>query len=344
MSVKYFLGANSSGGFHSLYDGFASDVGDRLHLIKGGPGCGKSGFMKKLADAALERELDVEYILCSGDPDSLDGVYFPELKVAYADATAPHVMEPRHFGYDSDYVNLGVFCAECDNCRIPTLTEKYRAKYKEAYSYLAAVGNINSVGICNYLSKSTLSSVKSCAKSAASLTAAASDISCAKISYRFISSVGCSGELVLTETVEELCKQIYLIDDRLGLSEIYFSELIKQLSGRVVCCLSPLLCDRIEALLLPDEGIGFVAASLMPNVKAKRRVRLDALVPRECIAACSDELLRRRELTASLKDAAICSLKAAKAYHDELESCYRSCIDFDALNDFTDTEIQKLFG
>ena len=80
MEISYFLGANSRDGFASLYSGFAAGEGDRLHIIKGGPGTGKSGFMKKLGAAAERRGLDVEYVLCSGDPDSLDGVYIPALK------------------------------------------------------------------------------------------------------------------------------------------------------------------------------------------------------------------------------------------------------------------------
>ncbi len=46
MEISYFLGANSKDGFASLYSGFAAGEGDRLHIIKGGPGTGKSGLMR----------------------------------------------------------------------------------------------------------------------------------------------------------------------------------------------------------------------------------------------------------------------------------------------------------
>ena len=62
MSVRFFLGANSGDGFYSLYDNFACAPGDRLHLIKAGPGCGKSTFMKKLASRAEEQGFTVEYL------------------------------------------------------------------------------------------------------------------------------------------------------------------------------------------------------------------------------------------------------------------------------------------
>lgn len=91
MNISYFLGANSYKGFYSLYDDFVSlSKIKRLYIIKGGPGCGKSTFMKTIADAANNAGHDVERVLCSADPDSLDGIYIPSLHVAYVDGTAPH--------------------------------------------------------------------------------------------------------------------------------------------------------------------------------------------------------------------------------------------------------------
>lgn len=83
MNVNCFLGANSAGGFFSLYGGFCSGEGDFLHLIKAGPGGGKSGFMRRVAQAAADHGYDTECVLCSGDPDSLDGVYIPALHVGF---------------------------------------------------------------------------------------------------------------------------------------------------------------------------------------------------------------------------------------------------------------------
>ena len=91
-TVRYFLGANSRNGFFSLYDGFVDpEAGDFLYVIKGGPGCGKSTLMKRVGKAAENAGLPVEYVLCSGDPDSLDGVWLPTLHTGFVDGTAPHV-------------------------------------------------------------------------------------------------------------------------------------------------------------------------------------------------------------------------------------------------------------
>ncbi len=140
MAKTYFLGANTGRGFVSLYDGFVRS-GDFLYILKGAPGCGKSSFMRRIGMAAEAAGHEVEYVLCSGDPDSLDGVYITDLGIAYADGTAPHVLEPKHPGADSNYVNLG---AHLDQTalkpllpELDALQKAYRSKYAEAYAALA---------------------------------------------------------------------------------------------------------------------------------------------------------------------------------------------------------------
>lgn len=90
-TIEFFLGANSADGFCSLYDqlGREEDTYD-LIILKGGPGVGKSTFMKYIGAQAEEKGLDVEYIRCSGDPKSLDAVLLPALQTAVVDGTAPH--------------------------------------------------------------------------------------------------------------------------------------------------------------------------------------------------------------------------------------------------------------
>ena len=95
--IQYFLGANSPQGFYSLYDQLLSpETANAIYIIKGGPGCGKSTLMRQVAAQAAQAGETAEYILCSGDPDSLDGVVLPRLKAALVDGTAPHVIEPKY--------------------------------------------------------------------------------------------------------------------------------------------------------------------------------------------------------------------------------------------------------
>lgn len=141
MVRHYFLGANTSEGFYSLYHEFCpAERGVFLWVIKGGPGCGKSSFMKKIGAAAEETGLDVEYLQCSADPQSLDGVYIPQWREGYVDGTSPHVCEARFPGACSAYLDLGQFydraglTAHADE--IQKLNLQYTAAYHEAYAHL----------------------------------------------------------------------------------------------------------------------------------------------------------------------------------------------------------------
>ena len=129
-----FLGANSGEGFYSLYDD--------LLIIKGGPGCGKSSFMRAVAKELSEAGLETIYVNCSGDPDSLDGVLFPEIKTGLVDGTAPHVLEPTYTVATERYVDLTRFydvaATKARRGEILAHSDAYRAAYAAAYRILRA--------------------------------------------------------------------------------------------------------------------------------------------------------------------------------------------------------------
>ena len=96
--VHILLGANSGEGFYSLYDQLLHARLDDLLIIKGGPGCGKSSFMRAVAKELAAAGEETVYVNCSGDPDSLDGALFPSIKTGLVDGTSPHVSETEaHF-------------------------------------------------------------------------------------------------------------------------------------------------------------------------------------------------------------------------------------------------------
>ena len=142
-TTQYFLGGNTAEGFYSLYGGFCPpEHGDFLWVIKGGPGCGKSSFMRRIGAAMEQDGLEVEYVLCSGDPDSLDGVYIPALRTGYVDGTAPHVQEAAYPGAAGLYLDLGQFydraALQKKRDEILALNAQYKTLYHEAYRLLSA--------------------------------------------------------------------------------------------------------------------------------------------------------------------------------------------------------------
>lgn len=105
--LNYYAGGNTAKGFYGLFESNMQGL-EKIYILKGGPGTGKSSMIKRLADTWANKGYDVELIHCSSDNDSLDGLIIPELKFGIFDGTAPHVLEPKAPGAIEEYVNLGV--------------------------------------------------------------------------------------------------------------------------------------------------------------------------------------------------------------------------------------------
>lgn len=141
--VQYFLGANAPDGFYSLYPELIDlERARAVYILKGGPGCGKSTLMRRVGERMEQAGLETEYILCSGDPDSLDGLVLPQLEVAIVDGTAPHVVEAKYPAVVERYVNLG---QSYDAAGLQDIREEiigamdgYPACYQRAYRCLGA--------------------------------------------------------------------------------------------------------------------------------------------------------------------------------------------------------------
>lgn len=246
MDQTFFLAANSGRGFVSCYDDFPGE-GVFLHILKGGPGTGKSSFMKRIRAAAAARGLDTESILCSGAPDSLDALCIPALSQAWVDGTAPHVREPALFGAESDYVNLGRFCRtplpESVRERALTLNAAYKDCYRDAYALLADALD-----------------------EGAEPSAPASG---GGIRRRYLSAITCKGELRLTETLETLCKQNYV--SPLGPEDLAAAAEQAAAQGLdVIACPRPLDAGQLEAVLIPALSLALLAPPEAVDAAAKR--------------------------------------------------------------------------
>jgi|SRR5680860_104201 len=109
---KMFPGAVTSQGFYSFYQYMIQQNANHIFVLKGGPGVGKSTFMKKIGQIMFDRGYDIEYHCCSSDNGSIDGVVIPNLKIALLDGTAPHIVDPKNPGAVDEIVNLGEYWNE----------------------------------------------------------------------------------------------------------------------------------------------------------------------------------------------------------------------------------------
>lgn len=342
----YFLGANSEFGFYSLYDQFCSDTNDTLHIIKGGPGTGKSTFMRRIGKAAEDRGLDVEYILCSGDPASLDGVYLPDLHIGWADGTSPHVLEPQQFGTSAIYEDLGRFCKtkELLEYRTPiaTLTDAYRQAYQTAYSFLSAAASLRKASR-QQLPPETQDKIKKRAHSKIKRELNTHSSIDSKPVKRFMQAISHEGISVANQTLNVLCSRLCALESSFGLEQIFFREILQYLiaeQAHYILCPDPLCPDLINAIILPREQLCFLTSNTPVDFQGTiRTIHLDCYLPK----ISRSDFNTNHNLYDRLIEAAVTQLNKAKQLHDDLEQCYRPALHISALNDYTEEIIANIF-
>ena len=334
-----FLGSNSPRGFYSLYDELLPyDRARGIYLLKGGPGCGKSTFMRRVADAAGLAGLETEYILCSGDPDSLDAVVIPERGIALVDGTAPHVREPKLPGAVDHYIDLGR-CYRAESLaalrgEITAAMEEGRACYDRAYRCLSAAAALERdrrAAVEEQLSEHLLARRL---KGVIAREFRGSPTGDGLVRRRFLSAVTCRGEMYLWDTVTDRAKKIYVLEDSFGLSHRFLSPLLAAATAvgfSAVVFPSPMEPERVEHLLFPDLSLAFVTSSPGHPFPGKpfRRIRMDTMLPAEVLRQNRAHIRFSQKVSDCLLTEAVSSLAGAKAAHDRLEAIYHPHVDFD---------------
>lgn len=92
-----FAGAITPGGLVNFINKITEDCKTR-YILKGLPGTGKSTMIRKIAEGAVDRGYQADIYHCALDPDSVDMVVIPQLRVAVLDGSIPHVEDPERPG------------------------------------------------------------------------------------------------------------------------------------------------------------------------------------------------------------------------------------------------------
>ncbi len=351
MVLRYYLGGNTQNGFYSLYNGFVSqDEDDFLWILKGGPGCGKSSFMKLIGGAAEKAGYDVEYVVCSGDPSSLDGIYIPELKVGYMDGTAPHTADAHYAAADSAYIDLGAFydvpAISAKRDEIAVLFEASAVCHAKADAMLKAAGAIKSGWHGLLATGDERESALLRAEGIAAREFGKRRRERGRLTKRFLSATTCFGRTAFPESATALCERFFILDDRLSLGSLALQKLTDaalDAGHDVWLCPDPLTPEVPEALLVPSLSIGFLTSnSELAQIEGARRVRFDALIEPERLRSLKPELRQSEKFISELTDAAVAALANSKEIHDGIEDIYNPHVDFDGVYELAQKQVSLL--
>ena len=346
--THFFTGANSGGGFQNLFSELI-DLNEALDfmILKGGPGVGKNTFMRHIGQAMEQAGARVEYLHCSGDPDSLDGVVLPDLKCAVADGTSPHVLEPKFPAAVDRYVDLGRFydltAAKADAADIRRHTAAYQAAYRQAYSALRAARQVELDAMEGVTFQQARAEKRMHGIALRELRRRGTEAG--KTVRRFLGSLTHKGYIWRFDSVEALCSRVYVLEDRFGFAGPLLETLRAAASERgwdSIACMAPEEPKRMEHLLIPGLGLAFVTSR--PGMEYPgaplRRVRLDALaeIPQKA------RFRFETRMAALLREDGVTALREAKASHDALEAVYNPHVDFDGVRALASVEAGRLLG
>lgn len=337
LGIRTFLGANTPEGFFSYYEPFIENK--RAYVIKGGPGTGKSSLMKKVAGEMLKKEIFTEYAYCSSDPDSLDGVLFPQLGAVLVDGTPPHTLEPPVPGALGGIINIGEYWDEKKLQRslkeIFMLQGRIKKCFERCYHYLGAAGKI--YADISGSAKDCIDEEKADGFMAGFMKRNFPNAGGGngKIHRRFLSGYTPKGYITFKDTIYTLCDKVFVFRDDFFTSPYFMKKAAAYLGQAGIdfyAFYSPTSPNEIEHIAVPSFSTALVTSekgcdfepSLTRKIHLKRFLREDFTFIR-------DRLLFSKKIYAACINEALESLKKEKALHDDLEEIYIEAMDFSKL-------------
>ncbi|MGM0502012.1 MAG: PRK06851 family protein [Bacillota bacterium] len=338
---NYFPGGNTCRGFYSFYEYLPYNA-ERIFIIKGGPGTGKSTFMKEIAQEFLEQGYSIEYHWCSSDNDSLDGVVIPELKVALLDGTAPHLIDPTTPGAVDEIVNLGRYwdreVLKQYKEEIITLNKTIWKYFDKTYAFLEEAKLVHDRWEEYYLEEMDFQ--KANVKVAELKENILGDIKlAAKLGndrHLFGSAFTPKGAVDYFSNITSDCEQRYIIKGKPGTGKSTIAKKIAQAAlerGLDVnyfhCSFDP---DSIDMIVIPKLQLAVVDGTpphiVNPNRTGDEIVDMLECINQKKIEEKQEQIQVIKANYYNLMRHALEEIQQAKKLHDQLEEYYIKAMDF----------------
>ncbi|MDF2615149.1 MAG: ATPase [Clostridia bacterium] len=339
-----FPGGNTSQGFFSYYSNIMTqEEADRFIIIKGGPGVGKSTFMKKIGEEMLQRGYDVEYLHCSSDNNSLDGVKIPALQIALIDGTSPHVVDPKSPGAVDEILNFGEFWND-EGIRVHKqdiieTNKKLGGIFARAYKYLKAADAVYEDSSVIYSKALNWGEVNRQIFELIEVifgdTKIAAEIG--KERSLFASAMTPKG---LCNYLDNILTQdtVYELKGGIGTDE---KEILNRLKSAAIergyfveafyCALRP---DKLEHLIIPALNTAITTSNdyHTSKVAKSRTIDMQQFYNQVVLDVYREDLEQNKATFEHLMSIALQTISKAKGLHDSLETYYIPNVNFEAID------------
>jgi hypothetical protein len=297
--------------------------------------------MKRIGQNYEERYL-VEYIHCSSDSKSLDGVIVRELGFGIVDGTAPHVIEPAVPGCVEEYVNLG--CAwvtrklKTEQKEIMKLQEQIAVCYPRAYEAFSRGIKIHDEWEKIYINNMDFDKANELTELV--IKDVLKDNSFekeSKVYHRFFGAATCDGSVDFVENIIEPLENRYFIKGRPGsgkstmLKKLMVHAQMKGLDVEVYHCgFDP---NSLDMILFPEINTVIFDSTAPHEYYPSRETDVVVDMYKELVAEGTDEKYAEElaDIQARYRGCikeGVSYLKKAKELHDQLEAYYIEATEF----------------
>ena len=350
-----FPGNNTPIGFLSYYQYILDQQeADRILCLKGGPGVGKSTFMKLTGVEMLEKGYDVDFLHCSSDVNSLDGIIIKDLKIALIDGTAPHVVDPKNPGAVDMIINLGDFWNEEDirvnKEDILKCNRWVQFNFEKAYNYFGAArkiyDNMNSIyenaldEVEIYKEAARLVNIEFSHKELSKKTG--------KVKKFFASALTPQGNVNYIDSLIDGFEKIYVIKGPVGINGNKIMSIIKESSKYrgfdIECFYCSMVPDnKIEHIVIPELELAFVSSNYYHKLKvdAQEIINLNDYIHWNGMCKYKEMIKDSERLMEELLDKGVECIQRAKIIHDDLETNYIPNMNFEAVENYRKEIVNK---
>ena len=359
---RYFLGSNTEKGFCGFYNETTDKIG-AVYLLKGGAGTGKSSLIKKVLKAGLDKGFKCESWHCSGDPNSLDGVYIKDLDVTVIDATSPHAVEPKIPVVKDNIVNLLDYASKGKIVKYRDVIEKMSNDKKRCY--VCGYEHLN-IAFCHFkqIERIVSTSMKGdeirlkakdfaldilkelrCINDGVSVgcddekTGGVSAYGCKekyKISKRFFRAITPDGIAIYLDHLKD--KNIWHIKGEMASVDLFLKtalDVVMKEVSKVVVFFNPLSTDIIDGFMVGDVVV-YVGGDKVDGAMVYDLSWYEGDFDRYAVSRAKMKMKEEIELATDY-------FAKARSVHLSIEKYYVSAMDFDGINHLTDKLLVEIF-
>lgn len=347
-----FPGNNTAEGFYSFYQYILPQKNaKRIFCMKGGPGTGKSSFMKKLGNHFGNLGYTIEFHHCSSDPSSLDSVVIKELNTAILDGTAPHVVDPIHPGAVDEVINLGIAfdttALSSHKEEIMELTKEISGNFQRAYRLFAGAKCIHDDWAAINTSALYMDKIYVLVDELKKKLLPSPHTKFGGERHLFSTALTPDGIISYNEELSNEVANIYVLKGGPGLQK---SEILKyigheaQRQGQFVEYFhDPLIPDKIENILIPDLSLGLFTTNEISRITYNNNeLNMKELCNSDILTKNSQRILFDKRHFDILINEGLSCITTAHELHDELETYYIGAMDFSKVDEIYQNTLSKI--